>query len=483
MRTSGQRVTARVPAMLAAALALAPRVAAAPDAAQAAPGPAAAPAEPEYAYPIEDGDTLFRLASSYLAGPRAVERVRRVNRIPASSLIIAGKTLRLPRSVLRDEPAFANVDSFSGEVVLRADGTAPLPAKMGLRLSEGSVIETGRRGFVSLRLADDSTVTIPSQSAVRIVRLRRVLINNAVEREFGTLAGRLRAKVTPMTDPTSSFRVSTPITVSAVRGTEFRVSFDSASDRALTEVEDGKVQVQMSGTDAAPTARPAASSRSAVTTADTPAPAATANSALVTPGFGTVAGRSGLGAITALLAPPRLNDPERAQTDPELTFAIAPDPAAAGYRIQIGRDAGLLDLVDEASGTDPRFVLGTLPTGTYFVRVAALDAQGAEGLGRTYAFDRVLNAVSGAASAEGRRYRFKWSSVADGTPQFRFRLIRKDQPDRPVVDEPMGTATELSVTALRPGEYQWQVLSLIPFGNKVIATWSAQQGFEVTARR
>ena len=47
----------------------------------------------------------------------------------------------------------------------------------------------------------------------------------------------------------------------------------------------------------------------------------------------------------------------------------------------------------------------------------------------------------------------------------------------------MGTATELSVTALRPGEYQWQVLSLIPFGNKVIATWSAQQGFEVTARR
>ncbi|MFX4918146.1 hypothetical protein ABTB83_19500, partial [Acinetobacter baumannii] len=86
------------------------------------------------------------------------------------------------------------------------------------------------------------------------------------------------------------------------------------------------------------------------------------------------------------------------------------------------------DLVDEASGTAPRFVLGTLPTGTYFVRVAALDANGIQGLGRTYAFDRVLNTVAGAAQAEGRRYRFKWTSVADGRPQFRFRLVRKPDP-------------------------------------------------------
>ena len=52
-----------------------------------------------------------------------------------------------------------------------------------------------------------------------------------------------------------------------------------------------------------------------------------------------------------------------------------------------------------------------------------------------------------------------------------------------MVDEATGTANEISVTELRAGEYSWQVLSLVPFGDKTIATWSAEQGFEVTARR
>lgn len=451
-------------AMLVGLLAAAPVAVAAPAAA-----PAARPGE--VVYPVQPGDTLYHLATRYFSSVRAIDPVRRINRVTDVHRLPAGGFLRIPRGLLRDEASPARVDSFSGEVTLRPAGAAAVPASTGAALAEGTVIETGRRGFLSLRLADDSTVTIPSQSTVEVLRLRRVLLNNAVEREFRALSGRLRAKVTPMGDPASTFRVGTPITVSAVRGTEFRVAYDAAAQRALTEVEDGKVQFAM--------ATPAAPGKGE------PAPAA---AALLTPGFGAVARPGALGAATALLPAPRLVAPDRAQTDPELSFAIEPDPTAAGYRIQIGRDAGLLDLVDEASGTDPRFVLGTLPTGTYFVRVSALDANGAEGLGRTYAFDRVLNAVSGALDSAGRRYRFKWSSVADGKPQFRFRLVRKPtdgatSAEPPVVDEPMGSATELAVTSLRPGEYAWQVLSIVPFGPKLISTWSAPQQFEVTGPR
>lgn len=436
----------------------------------AAAGPVPAGAPGEVVYPVRQGDTLYSLATHYFTSIRVIDRVRRINRVTDVRLLPAGGFLRVPRGLLRDEPSPARVDSFSGEVTLRPAGGVPAAASAGAALAEGTVIETGRRGFLSLRLADDSTVTIPSQSTVEVVRLRRVLINNAVEREFRALSGRVRAKVTPMGDPASTFRVGTPITVSAVRGTEFRVAYDAAGERALTEVEDGKVQFGMA---TAGHAKPASEA---------------ATGALLAPGFGAVARPGGVGAVTALLPAPRLIAPDRAQTDPELTFAIEPDPAAAGYRLQIGRDAGLLDLVDEASGTDPRFVLGTLPTGTYFVRVSALDANGAEGLGRTYAFDRVLNAVSGALDAQGRRYRFKWTSVADGRPQFRFRLMRKpaageSAPQAPVVDEPMGSTTELAVTSLRPGEYAWQVLSIVPFGEKLIGTWSAPQQFEVTGRR
>lgn len=440
---------------------LAPR----PAVAQARRASTAPATEPIVLYPVRKGDTLYALTRAYLTGERGQQRVRQLNRIPASNLILAERPLRVPRSALRDEPTNAKVDSFSGEVTIRPGPNPPIVPKVGLIIGEGTVIETGRRGFLSLRLADDSTVTIPSQSTVRITRLRRILINNAVEREFATLGGRVRAKVSPMVDPASTFRVTTPISVSAVRGTQFRVSFDGAAARALTEVEEGEVHFTASA------GRPAA--------AQSPQD----QGALLSPGFGAVAGRTGIGQATALLEAPRLIDPDRPQTGPELAFAIVPDPQAAGYRIQIGRDAGLLDLVDEASGAASSFALGNLPTGTYFVRVAALDGQGVEGRGRTYAFDRVLNGVSGTATAEGRRYRFKWSSVADGTPQFRFRLVRKYRPDIPVVDAAMGTTTELAVSDLRPGEYAWKVLSLVPFGERLIGVWSADQTFEVTARR
>lgn len=437
---------------------LAPR----PALAQPRPVSAAPTADPFVLYPVRKGDTLYSLTRAYLTGARGLQRVRQINRIPASSLILARGTLRLPRSVLRDVPIEARVESFSGDVLMQQPGSAPAPVAIQAQLGEGTVIQTGPRGFLSLRLADDSTVTIPSQSSVRIVRLRRVLINQAVEREFRAEAGRLRARVTPMRDPGSSFRVTTPITVSAVRGTEFRVAFDPSGQQAQTEVEDGKVAF-----DLGPTAAPTSSA---------------AGTQLV-PGFGAVARPGTMGRPTPLLPAPRLADPDRVQTEPRLAFRIEPAPAARGYRLQIGRDAGLLDLIDEATGSDPAFSLGALPVGTYFVRVAAVDAEGIEGLGRTYAFDRVLNGVSGTATAEGRRYRFKWSSVADGTPQFRFRLVRKDRPEIPVVDAAMGTATELAVTDLRPGEYAWKVLSLVPFGSKMVGVWSADQSFEVTLRR
>lgn len=431
------------------------------------------PQSGEVIYPIRPGDTLYHLSARYFTSLRAVDPVRRLNHIRDVRLLPAGGFLRIPRGLLKDEPTPARVESFSGEVMLRQANSAPVAASAGAALSEGTIIETGHRGFLSLRLADDSTVTIPSQSAVQVIRLRRVLLNNAVEREFRALSGRVRAKVTPMSDPASSFRVGTPITVSAVRGTEFRVAFDPAGDRALTEVEDGKVQFAMAAPNPSKT---------------TPRPTDTSAAAELNPGFGAVARPSGVGAVTALLPPPHLVDPDRAQTEPELAFAIQPDPAAASYRIQVARDAGLLDVVDEASGQGPRIMLGSLPTGTYFARVSALDANGVEGLGRTYTFDRVRNAVSGALDAAGRRYRFKWSSVADGKPQFRFRLMRQPPqgmtaPQLPIVDEPMGSDNEVVVTALRPGTYTWQVLSIVPFGDKLISTWSAPQQFEVTGRQ
>lgn len=441
---------------------------AAPSAAQIkVPAPTAAqartPAPPTITYAVHKGDTLWQLSRRWFPGTPALTAVQRRNRIANPRRVLTGRTLIIPRSVLSDVQTFARIENHSGEVTVQPAGTA-YPARTGASLGEGTVIRTGRNGFIALRLADDSVVTLPSQSAVRIARLRRVLMTGAVEREFIAETGRLRAVVTPMVDPGSTFEVRTPITVSAVRGTQFRVSYDAEAARAATEVEDGKVAFSSTRRDTQP-----------------------GSVLLVTPGSGAISDLNGPGALTPLLAAPRLADPDAAQTADDLHFTAEPLPGAAGYRAQVARDAGLLDLVEEVSGPGPELTLPDLPTGTWFVRVTALDASGLEGMPRTYSFDRLRNKVAGTMGASGkgfeRRYLFKWNGSADGTPQYRFQLARKGDPAHPLVDEPLGTATQLTVTSLPPGEYAWRVLSLVPHGAKVIPAWSGEQTFEVAASR
>jgi hypothetical protein len=419
-------------------------------------------AEPVATYTVRKGDTLWSLSRAWFPGAVARVRVQRLNRIADVHRVLTGRTLTVPRALLADERSFARVESFSGEVTVQPAGQ-PFPARVGAMLGEGTVIRTGRGGFVSLRLADQSIVSLPSQSTVRIARLRRVLMTGAVERSFATAGGRVRAIVTPMTDPGSSFEVRTPLTVAAVRGTRFRIGYDAGAGSATAEVEEGAVAV---------------------------AQGPEGGDLLLTPGFGAQsgAGVAGMaGGPVALLPAPRLADPDKAQTDENLNFTIEPMDGAAAYRIELARDAGMLDLVAEGDSADGTFTLPGLPMGTWFARVSALDRAGLEGVTRTYAFDRVRNSVAGsmASGRSGfeRQYRFKWSGTADATPQYRFQLARIGDPAHPVVDEPLGPATELAVTSLPPAEYGWRVLSLVPLGPKMIAAWSNEQTFTVTGRR
>jgi hypothetical protein len=473
----------RRPAPLLAAAAIAVAAATASPAAPSRPGPISTQASKPMSAPttaapatvrwtMRPGDTLYSLSRRWFPGAGAVEQVRRLNRIGDVHRVAPGKVITIPRALLADELSMARVESFSGEVTLQPAGAA-FPARAGASLSEGAVIRTGR-GFVSLRLADQSVVTLPSQTTVRIARLRRVLMTGAVERAFTAEAGRLRATVTPMTEPGSTFEVRTPLTVAAVRGTEFRVSFDAAGQTATTAVEEGRVAFA-----------------GAAAPGPAPATGAALPEQLIQPGFGALAGPTGPQAAIPLLPAPRLADPDAPQTGEALSFALQPLPGAAAYAVAVARDAGLLDLVSETRGPGPVFALPSLATGTWFVRISAIDPNGLEGLPRTYTFDRVRNGVAGGMDDSGagfeRRYQFKWSGAADGQPQYRFQLAPRGDPAHPVVDEPVGTTMQLAVTGLAPGEYAWRVLSLVPFkgagGSKLIAAWSGEQHFEVTARR
>ena len=91
-------------------------------------------------------------------------------------------------------------------------------------LSEGQWIITGPGAFATFELEDASRVTLPSNTRVRIAKLRQTLLNNAPQRVFQLDQGKGTISATPTPTPGARFEVRTPVSVSAVRGTEFRVA-------------------------------------------------------------------------------------------------------------------------------------------------------------------------------------------------------------------------------------------------------------------
>ncbi|MFD1191347.1 FecR domain-containing protein [Phenylobacterium conjunctum] len=419
---------------LAAAPMLAVMVLAAPSAA-AQPRAGAAPSEPPVTYKVQAGDTLIGLGGRYLVKSADYRAVQKLNRVKDPRRLPAGSSLTIPYPLLKSEPIPAALAAFSGRVTITRAGRAITPAR-DMVLQEGDQIATGPNAFATLALPDESRVSLPSNSTLAIVRLRQVLLTGGLKRTFDIQLGKGAAQVTPMPTPDSQFLIRTPLSVAAVRGTEYRVSYDPGRATAQAEVIKGVVGV-------APASAPT----------ETPVPA----------GFGARAAASGVSAPRALLPAPALVRGGRTQEDPKVTFTLEPIAGAARYHLQLANDAGFVDVFAETETDGPAAVFEQVPDGVYFVRATAIDAEGLEGLPRDYGFERDLNVLdAGQPQAETagkmKKFKFRWSSAGAGTRIFQLQVFRSDSPT-PYADLPGLAEPEVSLTDLPPGAYRWRVIA------------------------
>lgn len=406
-------------------------------------------------YRVEKGDNLYTLAGRYFTRTRDYRTVQRINRIADPYRIPTGTVIRIPRSVLRTEPVRAVVHSFRGAVMIGPEG-GKRQATVGLPVYEKDLIETGQRAFVTLRLPDETTVALPSQSRVRVERMRRTLLADNVERSFAIENGRARANVAPMDNPRSDFRITTPVASSAVRGTEYRVSYDRDRGRATSEVLEGRVEFG---------------------TAD-------AQPQMLAAGYG---GASHLTAPKPLLPAPDLIRPGRVQDEEQLHFTVRPQSGTTGYHGQIARDAGFLEVIDEVHGEVADLVLPGHANGTYFVRVAAIDAEGLVGQPATYGFERRLNrlttSLEQSRAGRYRQYLFRWHTPDQPDGQYRFQMSTNADGSAPIVDEPGLADSSFLLTDIPSGTYYWRVMTLGFEDGRVYEKWSPLQQLRIEAPR
>lgn len=382
-------------------------------------------------YTVKTGDTLLGLTAQYLTGANAFEQLVKANDVPDPERIYPGRIILVPVSLLRSTPLQASIVSFKGVVSIVETGKQAAP-RVGMAIREGNTLQTGIDGFVTIALSNGSRMTLPTKSRVRIVHMRQFLLTKSADFDFLVESGRTELSVTPSRDPNNLFRLRTPIAVSAVRGTKFRIGYDGDALPSLTEVIEGNVAVDGNS-------------------------AATAT-ALVPAGFGAAASATGDIGTEALLPPPTIIAADKTWGGRLLDFNLVPVLTARGYRLQLATDADFQDMVAEARSGTPRLTIAGIANGNYFARAMAVAPSGLEGLSQTYVIKRILAPLIGSVNVlDHGRQEFRWETDGRSEPVFRLQLASKANPAAPIIDETGMTTYSMIVDGLSPGEYTWRI--------------------------
>lgn len=388
-------------------------------------------------YVFKRGDTLIALEAKYFRKRGDYRTVQRLNKIPDPRKISIGKRIAIPFRLLKYRASEAGIAAFRGDITIRSDGRTIKPAT-GLNIGEGSELATAPSSFLTLSLEDGSRVSLPSNSKVRITRLRHIIMTDSVDYEFAVDNGRIRSKVTPFDRKHDRYRVRTPVSVSAVRGTDYRTRVDEGTGTAYAETVEGKVDVSLDNI----LGNALAQSSTVVA---------------VPAGMGAAVTVTGNLQTGTLLAAPELIEPGKVQSEEQLQFTVADRPAVIARRLILSADAGFVDILSERRFEGTELRTEGAPDGRYFAKLTSIAADGFESLPATYAFKRQLSTVTGSASTGDFGYRFKWSGQGSGKRLYRLQIFRDDTGPAPIVDEPGLEDDVLTLSDLPAGDYRWRV--------------------------
>ncbi len=327
---------------------------------------AAAPAAPgsvvvgaaSITYYARAGDTLTSIAQQYTDRAANWTALGKLNRIDRDSAIPIGTAILIPGELLGDTPAKATVVAMTGTIAATTDGTATRLA-LGATVVEGMQIQTSGNSFLTLALADQSRISVPSNSRVQIAKLRTARYLNSPRTQVLLLRGRVESRVAPLAANRGRYEVRTPLSVAGVRGTHFRVGFlgVGSGERIATETLEGKVAVATASRAGAP------------------------DTLVLAGGQGNITDATVLGAAVDLLPAPQLVRPASGPVQfPADRIALTTVPGARAYHLQIATDAEAINLLAETRSSSALLAIDGVADGDYFARLSAIDRFGLEGL-------------------------------------------------------------------------------------------------------
>lgn len=404
-----------------------------------------------YTYATKPGDTLIHIAKRFLVNEGDWQSLKSLNKIADPRFIRDGTVIRIPLAAMKTVETEGSIVRVEGPA--ESNG-AKLMA--GSKFKVGQDIKTGENGFVTVKLADGSSLVVQSLSQVRLENSRLISAAGLPQTRIALAAGRVEADVSKSTTGSRQFEIRTPTSNMGVRGTKFRVSSDPQARISTGEVLEGTVNVaelQASG------------SRDVVA------------------GFGTVVEQGKPPADPVkLLAPPDLSTAATLHERPLLRFRFTPLVGATGYRAQVATDATFSELRAEGVFKTAEAKFGDLADGNYHLRLRAMDKAGIEGADAVLPFRLKARPEPPFASAPqnkskfaGENADFKWAKSTEAA-RYRFQLARDAKFTSLVIDEKaVGADSFTPPNNLPPAEYFWRAASVRADGDT--GPWGDVQSF------
>lgn len=408
--------------------------------AQAAAKPAAklaAGGERIYVHTAKSGDTFVKLAARYLIDKKNWAVLTKYNPTVDPVKIPIAHAIQIPVAAMRAEAAAPTVVSVRGQADV--NGTK---LTQGQKLNERDKLITGDDGFVTIRLADGSTLTVQSKSAIELERTRQLANTSVGESVVKLERGRLETSVTKQ-NQAARYEVRTPTSNMGVRGTVFRAGSDASGKKAFSEVIEGSVGVA-GGSEAA------------------------ASRLALQAGFGSVveAGKAPSEPVKLLPAPLLPPIPET-QVQPAITVSFAAVDGATAYRAQVALDKAFQQLIGETVVAKPVVEFSDLPDGELQLRVRAIDAAGLEGLDAATRvtisarpLPPVLNSPAAGALLSAGETRFGWDASV-GATGYRLQLAANETFTPLLVDQSaIATTSHIVNLTFGSNRFFWRVAAI-----------------------
>ena len=291
------------------------------------------------------GDTLTSIARQFTDKSSNWIALGKLNRIDRQSAIPIGTTILIPGELLGDTPSKATVVAMTGSITAHAADGARTRLSVGATVLEGTQIDTGANSFLTLALPDESRISVPSNTSVRLAKLRSSRYLNSPRTQVTLLRGRVESRVTPLEANRGRYEVQTPLSIAGVRGTHFRVGVigDGRTARVATETLDGKVAV------------------------NTGSSTNTSDKLILTTGRGNITDAGTVGPARDLLPAPRLSGASAGgfAEFPANRINLVGLAGAAAYHLQIATDAKATDLVAETRSATTTLAIDGVADGNY----------------------------------------------------------------------------------------------------------------------